>query len=64
MGILDESTDSVAAKRYCCEKDTDKPIVKLDRQNNTKKPDKTVYGSFKLIKWRKNIFKKDFQIFF
>ena len=36
FGILDFSTDSVAANRYCCAKETDNPIVKLARQNNEK----------------------------
>ena len=36
LGIFDEITDSEAAKRYCCAKETDKPIVKLPKQKIAK----------------------------
>ena len=36
FGMFEEITDSEAAKRYCCAKETDKPIVKFPKQNIAK----------------------------
>ena len=36
LGIYEDSTDSVAAKRYCCANATERPIDKLPKQNKPK----------------------------
>ena len=36
LGIFDFSTDSLAAKRYCWAKATERPIIKFPKQNNSK----------------------------
>ncbi len=47
LGIFDEITDSEAAKRYCCAKETDNPIVKLPTQKIAKLSIKIAYAHTK-----------------